>query len=763
MASGTTAALVHLGEGLATARRPRAAALALEAAAAGDGEPQVRAAARIRAAELLLVALDAEAAAAASAAAAAASLPPPPLPPVSEGQSSGVAGVQTTGSPGWQAAASSTVPQTLSRVRHNTEQALLLLRGVAGALGPTLAALSLTDEVYTRSGDARGVLRILGRAHAALRDAGPVAPTPSASLSPSPQRTGGGAGLVDVGQGDGGGDVDRWGWWLFLRGRAVSVQSRSAPGAAAAAAAEAAAECRRRGDERAAAGFTLALVQLRLAAPTAVDAVAVAADLAMVEATLGLPAWDAAASALPARTPGPADRPPPHKRPRLPVVVAGADVDAALMRVALLSLRAVADLRRGDFPAVVAAAGALSAAFNACSTSQRASAAVAGAAVGVGHPPSRPRWVWFHRRALRALLLHCSATALAAADPRGAVGRAADALAALGVSMPALLSNDPGRLRTTLAATSLSNLDADCRHALAAAAAEGVARAELTRCSLTAAAPYVRAVATLALGISDSRAVIACSAAARLLTGQYRVLLGDRTAASTALEELEGVALEPPAAGLPVGTRHMAAMHCSMLTGRAITEFLPDGGGEGLASLSAPRATENGQVDAAVLFAQSLVAAQKDQVREATGLMDAALCRAGVERCIPDVGTVGGGGSGGSGGGAGGGRGSGVGAGGVNRALIATILGVRVGLVAVSGEAADGAVPTGEGGAEERRRAAQRWASDAGDLTTLIRVAKAAKRSSRRHLDVDGARMAKDSVASFTAQLSERQRLAPRW
>lgn len=628
-----------------------------------------------------------------------------------------------------------------------------MLRGVAGALGPTLAALSLTDEVYTRSGDARGVLRILGRAHAALRDAGPVAPAASSSLSSSPGRGGGGAGAVGDGVGgDGTGEVDRWGWWLFLRGRAVSVQSRSAPGAAAVAAADAAAECRRRGDERAAAGFTLALVQLRLAAPATVDAAALAADFATVEAAVGLPARGSAAPAPPSGVTGTADRPPPSKRPRLPMPPASVDPDAALMRAALLCLRAVADLRRGDFPAVVAAAGALSAVFNACSPSQRSSAVVAGATAGVGQPPPRPRWVWFHRRALRALLLHCSSTALAATDPRGAVGRAADALAALGVTRPAVLTDDPGHLRTALAATSLSNLDDDCRHALAAAAAEGAARAELTRCCLAAAAPYVRAVASLAPSISDTRAAVACGAAARLLTSQYRVLLGDKAEASTALTELEGVALKPPAAGVPRGTRHMAAVYCSTLTGRAITEFLPDGGVEALACVSTPRAAENGQVDAAVLFAQALVSAQQDQVRDATGLMDMALRRAGVERSVPDTGTVGGGGDGGGGGG-----------GGVNRALVAAILSVRIGLVAVSAEGADGALATGAGGAEEGRRAAEQWAADAGDLTTLIRVAKAAKRSSRRHLDVDGARAAKDLVASLSAKLSERQRLAPRW
>ncbi|KAK1865039.1 hypothetical protein I4F81_007574 [Pyropia yezoensis] len=467
----------------------------------------------------------------------------------------------------------------------------------------------------------------------------------------------------------------RLGVWA-TDGGAVSVQSRSAPGAAAAAAAEAVAECRRRGDERAAAGFTLALVQLRLAVPGAVDAAAVAADLSTVEATVGVPARSGAASAPHAGTADIGDRPPPHKRPRLPVPLAHADPDAALMRAALLCLRAVADLRQGDFPAVVAAAGVLSAAFNACSPSYRSTAVVVGAAAREGQPPPRPRWVWFHRRALRALLLQCSATALTPADPRGAVVRAADALAALGLSMPAVRTDNPGRLRTILAATSLSNLDADCRHALAAAAAEGAARAELTRCSLAAAAPYVRAVVTFASSISDVRAAVACSAAARLLTGQYCVLLGEKAAASTALAQLEGVASEPSAAGVPVGTRLMAAVYCSTLTGRIITEFLSDSGGEELASVSRPRAAENGQVDAAVLFAQSLV---------------------------------------------------------------------------------------GTGGAKEGRRAAEQWAADAGDLTTLIRVAKAAKRSSRRHLDVDGARMAKDSLASLSDELSERQRLAPRW
>lgn len=757
MASGTTAALVGLGEGLASAHRPRAAALALEAAAAGDGEPLERAAARTRAAELLLVALDIEAAAAAAEAGAASG--------ESEGRSGGGAAVETTGSPRRPSAASPTVPETLSRARHNTEQALLLLRGVAGALGPTLTALSLTDEVYTRCGDARGVLRILGRAHAALRDAGPVAPAASASLTRPSRPRGDEAGHVDGRGGNGDGEVDRWAWWLFLRGRAVSVQSRSAPGAAAAAAAEAVAECRRRGDERAAAGFTLALVQLRLAVPGAVDAAAVAADLSTVEATVGVPARSGAASAPHAGTADIGDRPPPHKRPRLPVPLAHADPDAALMRAALLCLRAVADLRQGDFPAVVAAAGVLSAAFNACSPSYRSTAVVVGAAAREGQPPPRPRWVWFHRRALRALLLQCSATALTPADPRGAVVRAADALAALGLSMPAVRTDNPGRLRTILAATSLSNLDADCRHALAAAAAEGAARAELTRCSLAAAAPYVRAVVTFASSISDVRAAVACSAAARLLTGQYCVLLGEKAAASTALAQLEGVASEPSAAGVPVGTRLMAAVYCSTLTGRIITEFLSDSGGEELASVSRPRAAENGQVDAAVLFAQSLVSAQRDQVREATVLMDAALCRIGMERGVPGVNpVVDGSGSGGGGGGGGGWCGSVSGGDcGVNRALVAAILSVRIGLAAVSGEDASAALTSGTGGAKEGRRAAEQWAADAGDLTTLIRVAKAAKRSSRRHLDVDGARMAKDSLASLSDELSERQRLAPRW
>ena len=701
MAAGSTAALVHLGAGLAAAGRPRAAALAYEAAALGDGEPLARAAARNDAAKGLLHSLTAA-------------------------PSAAPAGGSASGAP---AAAAGVMP-TLSRARHNTEQACLLLRDVAGGLGLTLEALALTEEVYTRTGDARGVLRILARAHRVLRDADPPSTLAAATA-------GGGGGGGDR-------DVDRWAWWLYLRGRAVTVQARSAPAAAMTVAAESAAECKRRGDDRAACGFLLGLCQLRLAqTASAVDLVAVAADLAAVGAILDGARGGAPAVVPPAGAPVTADEgdgSPPTKRLRPAAAVD--DAEAVVMRVAMLALRAVVDLRRGAFPAVVAAAAAHSAAFNACMAAVKPKRVAAGGAV-----PPRSRWAWLSLRPLRALLTHFSATALSGSDPRGAAVRSVAALKAVGMPAPPP-ADEPTALKSALAAKSLGVFDEDCQLALAVALLEGAARCELTRCGFSAAAPFVRAAGALAACLSDGSAKAACGAAATLLHGQYLALLGNSQAASDALERLEEVAQGSAAAGVLLDTQRMAAAHGSALTGRPVASFLHADGGAAAAA-AAGSAGENVQVEAAVAFAQSLLCAQKDDVRGAAGLLHTALqqtgCADGVRGMATNRGGV------------------------VNRALAATILSVRVGLLSVSGAAAAapalGTTSVVLTAADEAAgvEVAEQWAKDVSDVTTRIRIVKNTKRTSQRELDVDGARTAKALVGALQSDLSKRQLQAPQW